>query len=427
VTGDSAKEYPYFYGWNIVGVGFLAHFACAFFLSSTLSVFLKPLTTDLEVSRGVFSLLRSGEYLIIGALAPLVGSLLDRHGGRWLMASGALISGTGLLLLSQVQEFWQFLLIRWALTTVGSAFICHLVINVSISRWFVRKRGRAIAIANLGQGIAKVSIPLITASLFVWLGWRATWGVFGFIILVMVIGPAIVFMRRHPEDLGLTPDGLPTHSPDFTARSREEKTSTEQRDALTADVPWRRQEVLRSRAFWLIAILFSIADFGISGLNLHVFAYVTDIGFSTIVAATVMSVIASSQLGSTLIWGFISERVDVRKATMAKFFIQAAGLILAIASDRLSSIYVGFFLYGIGLGGTQVLQEVIWANYFGRLSLGTVRGLSLPVTLTFAAIGPPFFGFLFDATNSYLVSFVIFAAALIVSALMTSFVRRPVK
>ncbi len=427
MTGHSAKEYPYFYGWNIVGVGFLAHFACAFFLSSTLSVFLKPLTADLGVSRGVFSLLRSGEYLIIGALAPLVGSLLDRHGGRWLMASGALISGSGLLLLSQVQEFWQFLLIRWALTTVGSAFICHLVINVSISRWFVRKRGRAIAIANLGQWIAKVSIPLITASLFVWLGWRATWGVFGIIILVMVIGPAIVFMRRHPEDLGLTPDGLPIHSPDFTARSREEKISTEQRDALTADVPWRRQEILRTRAFWLIAILFSIADFGISGLNLHVFAYVTDIGFSTIVAATVMSAIAFSQLGSTLPWGFVSERIDVRKATMAKFFIQAAGLILAIASNRLSSIYAGFFLYGIGLGGTQVLQEVIWANYFGRLSLGTVRGLSLPVTLIFAAIGPPFFGFLFDATNSYLVSFVIFAVALIVSALMTSFVRRPVK
>lgn len=427
MTNNAARGIPYFYGWNIVGVGFLAHFACAFFLSSTLSVFLIPLTVGLGISRGVFSLMRSGEYLILGAMSPLVGSLLDRHGGRWLMAFGALVAGTGFLLLSQVEEFWQFLLLRWTLAIVGSGFMCHLVINVSISRWFVRKRGRAIAIANLGQGIAKVCIPLIAASLFVWLGWRATWGVFGIIIMALVIAPAVVYMRRRPEDMGLTPDGSPAPGPDVSDQIRGGKTSTELRDALTADVPWRGQEVLRSRAFWLIAILFSIADFGISGLNFYVFAYVTDIGFSTIVAATVMSVIASSQLGSTLIWSFISERVDVRNATMAKFFIQAAGLILAIASDRLSSIYVGFFLYGIGLGGTQVLQEVIWANYFGRLSLGTVRGLSLPVTLIFAAIGPPFFGFLFDATNSYLVSFVIFAAALIVSALMTSFVRRPVK
>ncbi|MEE9569553.1 MAG: MFS transporter [Candidatus Binatia bacterium] len=427
MTGNAARGHPYFYGWNIVGVGFLAHFAGAFFLSSTLSVFLKPLTEGLGVSRGVFSLMRSGEYLILGAMSPLVGSLLDRHGGRWLMAFGALIAGTGFLLLSQVEEFWQFLLFRWTLVIVGSGFMSHLVINVSISRWFVRKRGRAIAIANLGQGIAKVSIPLIAALLFVWLGWRATWGVFGIIMMALVIAPAIVYMRRRPEDMGLTPDGSPAPGPDDSDQIRGGKTSTAQPHAFSADVLWRRTEVLHTRAFWFISILFSIADIGITGLNLHVFAYVTDIGFTTIVAATVMSVIAFSQLGSTLIWGFISERVDVRKATMAKFLIQAAGLALAIASIRLPFIYAGFFLYGIGLGGSQVLQEVIWASYFGRLSLGTVRGLSLPVTLTFAAVGPPFFGFLFDATESYIFSFVLFVGALVVSAIMATFLRPPEK
>ncbi|MGH7853433.1 MAG: hypothetical protein ACREP3_08315 [Candidatus Binatia bacterium] len=49
----------FFYGWYIVGVGFLSHVACAFHMSSTLSVFLKPLTEDLAVSRWLFSLLRS--------------------------------------------------------------------------------------------------------------------------------------------------------------------------------------------------------------------------------------------------------------------------------------------------------------------------------------------------------------------------------
>jgi MFS family permease len=421
---ERPKEGTFFYGWYIVGVGFLSHVACAFFLSSTLSVFLKPLTAELGVSRGVFSLLRSGEYVILAAIAPLIGSLLDRYGGRWLMAIGALVSGTGFLLLSQVGAFWQFLLIRWTLVTVGTAFMCHLVINVSISRWFVRKRGRAIAIANLGQGISKVSIPLIAASLFVWLGWANTWGVFGVIILVLVVGPAITFMRRCPEDMGLYPDGTPA------PRSRDvilDKEGRIQCQAPAADVLWRREEVLRTRTFWLIATLFSIADIGVTGLNLHVFSYVTDIGYPTIVAATVMSIIAVTQLASTLFWGFVSERIDTRKATLAKFLIQASGLLLAIATDRLSFIYAGFCLYGIGLGGTNVLQEVIWANYFGRLSLGSVRGLSFRVTLIFAAVGPPFFGFLFDATKSYTISFVLFIGALIVSAFLTLLVRPPRK
>ena len=39
-------------------------------------------------------------------------------------------------------------------------------------------------------------------------------------------------------------------------------------------------------------------------------------------------------------------------------------------------VYLGFFLYGIGLGGGWVLQELIWTTNFGRISLGMVRGLA---------------------------------------------------
>jgi nitrate/nitrite transporter NarK len=90
VSSLSYRKPKIFYGWYIVGVVFLSHVACAFHVSSTLSVFLKPLTEDLAVSRGLFSLLRSGEILIGAALAPLVGAMVDRHGGRWLTAGGAL-------------------------------------------------------------------------------------------------------------------------------------------------------------------------------------------------------------------------------------------------------------------------------------------------------------------------------------------------
>src|SRR5512132_2605659 len=109
VVSYSRVQRPHiFYGWTIVAVGFLSHVTCAFHMSSTLSVFLKPLTEDLGVSRGLFSLLRSGEILIGAAMAPMVGPLVDRFGGRWLMGGGALVAGTGLVLLSQVSSFWQF-------------------------------------------------------------------------------------------------------------------------------------------------------------------------------------------------------------------------------------------------------------------------------------------------------------------------------
>ncbi len=94
-----AKRAKIYYGWIIVVVAFLAHIASAFSISSTLSVFLKPLSADLAISRGTFSLIRSGEILIGAAAAPVVGTLMDRHGGRWLMAVGGMISGAGFFLL----------------------------------------------------------------------------------------------------------------------------------------------------------------------------------------------------------------------------------------------------------------------------------------------------------------------------------------
>jgi len=426
-SDQEQKKPPFFYGWYIVGVGVLTQIAGVFSLSSTLSVFLKPITEDLGVSRGAFSLVRTGEVLISAAIAPLIGPLIDRHGGRWLIVIGAVVASAGYLLLSQVQEFWQFFLLRCSLVVVGDTLMGSLVIMVVISRWFIRRRGRAIAIANLGTGIAKVSMPLFAASLFVWVGWRQTWAVFGILALVLVVGPAIVFIRRHPEDMGLHPDGKPMpHSTDLFSK-KETKLSAAQLQALSADVPWSRAEALRTQAFWLLVFTFGIASIGIAGLNLHVFAFVTDIGYPPMMAATFMSTIALTQLGSTLFWGLLAERVDIRKAAMGQFLIQATGLTLAIISRQLSFIYAGFFLYGIGLGGSFVLREVVWANYFGRLSLGTVRGLGMLLTQIFAASGAPFFGFLFDFTGSYYVSFTLFAIALLASAVLIMLVRPPKK
>ncbi|HEY5542066.1 MAG TPA: MFS transporter [Candidatus Binatia bacterium] len=416
----------FFYGWSIVAVGFLSHVACAFHMSSTLSVFLKPLTEDLAVSRGLFSLLRSGEILIGAAMAPLVGPLVDRYGGRWLMAGGALVAGAGFILLSQVSSYWQFLALRWTLITIGGVFMCHMVVSVTISRWFVRRRGRAIAIASLGQGLSKVFIPVVTATLFVWVGWRWTWAIFGLITLILIVVPALIFMRRSPEDMGLKPDGddVPDERAGATATGKRDSSAS----AVAADATaWSWREVIGTDTFWIVCFIYGMANIGIAGLNLHVFAYVTDIGFSPLVAATVLSIIASTQLGSTLIWGFVSERMEIRRSSMLMFLVQAFGLTVVIATSAVAPLYAGFLLYGIGLGGGWVLQEVVWAHYFGRVSLGTVRGLGILVTHAFGAAGAPFFGFVHDLTGSYSSSFMAFVVALVMAALMSLVVRPPRK
>jgi MFS family permease len=107
--------------------------------------------------------------------------------------------------------------------------------------------------------------------------------------------------------------------------------------------------------------------------------------------------------------------------------IQAIGLAVAILTGNMICLYLGFFLYGIGLGGNMVLPDTLWAGYFGRRSLGSIRGMGLLVSQILAAMGPPFFGFLFDITGGYGLSFAIFGAVLMTSALLSLMLKPPRK
>ena len=356
-------------------------------------------------------------------VAPWIGSLLDRYGARWLMVIGAVISVAGFLLLGYARTFWEFALIRVGPVSIGHALVCYFVVNVTISRWFVKKRGRAVAIAHLGQGFSKTTIALVAAVLLTAIGWRYVWMLFGGLVIILILIPAAVWMRRSPEDMGLHPDGAAEayqrQGPDPADRSGDAT-------ALT-DVTWTRREAMRTSTFWLITFIFSTVDMGVAGFNLHLVPFISDMGYSPVWAGSVQTVTAATQLGSGLLWGFVGERVSVRKAVAVMFVIEAAGLVLALQTTELRWLYLAFFLYGTGLGGAQVLQEVMWANYFGRISLGTVRSLSVPILLLCAATGGLAFGYPYDYTGSYDLSLILFIAVQILCAGLTLFVRRPVK
>jgi hypothetical protein len=85
--GGTTNQPRFFYGWYIVGVAILVNIAGTFAFSSTLSIFLKPITEELGVSRGGFSLIRTFEIGVAAMIVPLLGPWIDRHGGRGILVS----------------------------------------------------------------------------------------------------------------------------------------------------------------------------------------------------------------------------------------------------------------------------------------------------------------------------------------------------
>src|SRR2546428_7003698 len=141
------------------------------------------------------------------------------------------------------------MLVRWLLISPGDSFMGSMVINVSIARWFVRMRGRALAIAGMGHGLAKVCMPVMAATLMIYVGWRGSWVVFGVFALLLVVVPAVLFMRRSPEGMGLLPDGGLVEAREAGAQPQKRRYAKRPR---AGNVEWVRGAGLRTPVLWVI-------------------------------------------------------------------------------------------------------------------------------------------------------------------------------
>jgi hypothetical protein len=107
--------------------------------------------------------------------------------------------------------------------------------------------------------------------------------------------------------------------------------------------------------------------------------------------------------------------------------LQVVAVSTIVLARDLGTVYAGFALYGLAQGGGGVLTEIMIANYYGRLTLGSIRGAMFPVMTIFGAAGPPVIGFSFDYTGSYTFGFSIIIGASILAAALILFATKPQK
>ena len=129
-------------------------------------------------------------------------ALTYRKGARGFMLGGVVILSVALFLLSKVNALWQWILLNGVVLTIGASLIGNLVVNVTLAKWFVDFRGRAIAFAAMGVSFAGVLLtPLATWAIDLY-GWRTGWQLLSIGAFIFVV-PAALAMRRSPEDYNL--------------------------------------------------------------------------------------------------------------------------------------------------------------------------------------------------------------------------------
>lgn len=349
-----------------------------------------------------------------------IGVYVDRLGGRPVMIVGAVVLSVSLFSVSFVNELWQWMLLRGVVFAIGAAMVGNLVVNVTLSKWFVEQRGRAIAVAAMGVSLAGVVWPPAMTWIIDQSDWRGGWQALSVISLVVLL-PAAMFMRRAPEDYGLRPDG----------RSEAEvRGGAGAAAAADFENSFTRREALRTSAFYIVVFAFGLGSFGIGVLLLHTIPFLTGEGFSRAEAAGLSSLMSVLALGAKPFWGLLTDKFEPKYLSTIAFSLAAFGTLVVLVGGTggsLATLIGGFALLGWGFGGFIPLQETIWGSYFGRRYLGAVRSVALPFALFLGAGGPLAASVWVDVVGSYDGVYFTVAAMWALGGAMMLLINRPIK
>src|SRR3954470_9417431 len=196
---------PFFYGWIIVGVTFVT-MAIGVNARTAFSLLFPPIIGEFGWERGVTAGAFSFGFLVSGALSPLIGRMMDRHGPRAVMELGVILMAGGLLLAPLTSQPWHLYLTIGVLVGGGSVCLGYSGQSLFLPNWFVRKRGLAMGIAFAGVGIGSIIMLPWVQTMIEQTGWRTACTAMGVMVLA-VLAPINLLLRKRPQDLGLEPDG----------------------------------------------------------------------------------------------------------------------------------------------------------------------------------------------------------------------------
>src|SRR5947209_3928963 len=201
----------FFYGWIIVGVTFVT-MAIGVNARTAFSLFFQPIVDELGGERGVTAGAFSFGFLVSAAVSPLTGRLMDRGGPRAVMELGVALMGGGLLLAPLTSQPWHLYLTIGVMVGAGSVCLGYSGQSLFLPNWFNRKRGFAMGLAFAGVGIGSMTLLPWVQLMIEQTGWRTACTAMGILILV-VLAPINLLLRKRPEDIGLQPDGDDAPSP----------------------------------------------------------------------------------------------------------------------------------------------------------------------------------------------------------------------
>ncbi|MED5580431.1 MAG: MFS transporter [Nitrospinota bacterium] len=409
------KKTFFYYGWTIISLIFFC-MAYSVAVRFSFSIFQTSLIEEFGWGRGV---LGSAYAVMLGIYAitcPFTGRLFDRKGPRFVLLWGPIFYGVGMLLSSLISELWHVFVFPSLLVGLGIAMSGFPIYSALIPKWFDKKRGMATGIALSGSGIGMLFlIPLIEYSISSF-GWRLTYLILGFSVLFFLFPIVYFFLYNKPEDVGQEIDGI--ESPNVLKEKGSEEEKKEHLGFLEI-----YKQLKGNRNFWVLAITVFLIGLNNNMIFSQLHLYLTDVKFSSSSSALIFGAVGFVRIVGSIIMGWCSDYIGRPYAQSLSAFLTGVGILVLMCFVFIgNSVYLAFLyilIFGIGLGGMTSCYSAMAADSFKGGSFGAIMGFLEIFFGLGGVLGPPFAGFVFDFTGSYLFPFMTIVVGMVVVVFFT--------
>jgi OFA family oxalate/formate antiporter-like MFS transporter len=410
---------PFYYGWVVVfaaGTTVFARMAPSVFV---LGIFLSPIADEFGWSRTLIAGAVSVGAVASMVLSPIIGWAVDRYGAGIILTVSMVILGVAVISLA-----WATVPLFFYLGFATGRIIFHVPVQIGsgavVSRWFIRKRGRAIGVLYLSGAIGGiVCIQIASIALSNW-GIGAAWIALGVTVLGVAVLPSALLIVDRPEDVGLEPDGLPSGPP-------ESMTVYLQLTQDPIETDWTLREAMGTKSLWIMVGVVGTLFMTQAGVSVHIGAFYQDrgLGITAVASAITINGIVSG-IGS-LVWGAIIERAPVQRVMVVLMVLSATSTFLLFTVHSLAAAFAVSAVIGVVAAGGNVIPPVAYASYFGRRSIGSIRGIGETGVQVGQTIGPLLSGLAFDINGSYKVAFLTFAIVALIGSVVIATASPPSK
>lgn len=357
-------------------------------LTYTAGVFAKDLAVGIGLSRTALGAAFFLSTIALALALPLVGWLIDRFGPRWPAIGGALGLSLGFALLgTAVHSVPAYILVMTSIGFIAAASspVAH---TRAVNAIFIRSRGLALGLTQLGIGVAAMIVPPLVATVIIGYGWQA-----GYLTLAAIAAVGVVPAASLP-----------------TGRSEAQRSGE------------AAAEELRSPTFRLLLLSFGVMALAFAGLLPHFVPMLREAGMGPAQAAGLASIIGGSVIVSRSLVGWLADRISAPLLAAASCLLCAIGC-LALAWKGAALAWLGAIALGSAMGAEADLIGYLTARYFRLANYGRLYAVQYAGFMLMAGLGPLWVGALADATGGYRTPLLVTVAGLAVAILL--FLRLP--